>query len=529
MAQADSLSRSAYLSCLQPELLTGNQLGLEREALRTTAAGQVATTPHPRAIGDKLSHPEITVDFSEGLLEFVSRPHQQLDALLDEMQSLHNFVARSLHADEMLWAMSMPPPACEQDIQIADFGRSASGLMKQVYRQGLAARYGKIMQIISGVHFNFSVDPRFIAEMQKASASALEEQDYRNQFYFRLIRGFDQHAWLLPYLFGASPIAARSSVAAELHWLKPLDEQYVHGEFATSLRMSDIGYQSPAQSELFISHKNIDAYVRELVLATRTPWPDYQKLGVRRGDDWVQLSGNILQIENEYYSAIRPKQIADRGQRPACALKNRGVSYIEVRLLDVDPFDSLGISPDTANFMQVFMMACLAWGENDGGRQQQGKHNRGMAIRHGRDPKLQLMRHLGPVSLRDWADECLDDCAVIAECLDQVDGDSRYSRAIRVQREKWSDTDKLPSQRVMNESAKEGYHSWASSLSRRYSHDFANAAMGQARLDELQATARQSLEQTAALEAEDSGDLSAYVADYFSSLCDQQLASLDND
>ncbi len=519
---ASELNKSC-LKGLDFGTLANNQTGLERETLRVLGEGRIASTPHPAAIGHKLTHPSITVDFSEGLLELVTAPHVQRQQMRDEAEELHRFVARNLPEGEYFWALSMPPPAQEQAIQIAEFGRSPSGLMKRVYRQGLATRYGKIMQIISGVHYNFSFDQHFIDHMHGLIGAELSAQECRNRLYFRLIRGFDRHAWLLPYLFGASPVAAKSSLARDTPWLRELDGEHVYGEFTTSLRMSDIGYQSPAQADLNISHRSLRDYVRELVLATRTPWPDYESRGVRDGEAWRQLNGNILQIENEYYSAIRPKQIVQRGERPACALFDRGVRYIEVRMLDVDPFEPSGIGSATAHFMEVFLLACLAWGREGEDSSQIDKTNQKLAIRYGRQTDLKLMRGASSIPLRAWADEFLDQCAAIAASLDAARGVSHASHAVDVQREKWRQPERLPSQRVLDESSGVGYRDWARQLSQTYTADFARAPMSPQRLKDFARLTEQSFAQLAALEAQDQVNFADYVQHYFDSLCGEHL------
>lgn len=517
---------SSCLKGLDFSTLSHNQSGLERETLRVTAQGEVASTRHPLGIGHKLTHPSITVDFSEGLLELVTAPHQGRGDMLIEALDLHRFVARHLPGGELMWAMSMPPPASEGQIQIADFGDSLSGRMKEVYRQGLASRYGKIMQIIAGVHFNFSFDPRFVAHMHGLIGQDLSPQECRNRLYFRLIRGFDRYAWVLPYLFGASPVAARSSLAQPQAWLKSLDEAHVYGEFATSLRMSDIGYQSPAQADLNISHRNLADYVRELVLATRTPWLEYERMGVRRGEDWIQLNGNVLQIENEYYSAIRPKQIAQRGERPACALFERGVSYIEVRMLDVDPFAPVGLAPETALFMEVFLLTCLALSEDGPDYTQIDKNNQKLAIRHGRCPDLRLMNGATSIGLRDWLDGFLDDCAAVAERLDALHGGSDYAAAVQRQRDKWTDPSLLPSQRVLEAAGDGAYFDWALQMSRQHTGRLAQAGLDLTVEHDLNTLVSRSFEQASALERQQSGDFAEYVDQYYRSLCGERLASL---
>ncbi len=518
--------RGDCLAGLDFSTLTQNRSGMEREMLRVDADGRVSRSDHPAGAGHKLTHPRITVDFSEGLLELVTQPHVRRQAMLDEMQELQAFVARQLPAGEFVWAPSMPPTARSADVRIAEFGRSQSGRMKQVYRQGLASRYGKIMQIIAGIHYNFSFDLRFIEHMHQLMGSHLSALECRNRLYFRLIRGFDRHAWLLPYLFGASPVAARSSLAMPTSWLLDLDEEHVYGEFATSLRMSDIGYQSPAQADLYISHRSLQDYVRELVLATRTPWPAYEQLGLREGDDWTQLNANILQIENEYYSAIRPKQITRRGERPACALHERGVSYIEVRMMDIDPFEPLGMSRSTADFLEVFLLACLAHGEEGADFNQADRNNQKLAIRYGRRESLKLMRGASSIRLRDWADEFLDECAQLAECLDKVHGGRAYADGVAAQRAKWAAPETLPSQRVLDAAGETGYAQWATEISRSHTRHFAQAPLDEAALARLQAEVAASFTANARLEQEQSGDLASYVAQYYQSLCGDSLAAL---
>jgi glutamate--cysteine ligase len=240
----------------------------------------------------------------------------------------------------------------------------------------------------------------------------------------------------------------------------------------------------------------------------------------------VQLNANILQIENEYYSAIRPKQIVGRGERPACALNARGVRYIEVRLLDVDPFEPLGLSLDTARFMEVFLLVCLAQGREGKDAVAADKNNQNLAIRYGRKADLKLMRGADSILLRAWADEFLDDCALVAERLDAVPGNQGYSRAVSCQRRKLQDPALLPSARVLDESAAGGYDAWAKDLSQRYTANFAAANMPPDRLAALQSSVTASFAEVAALESEPAGDFADYVRSYFDSLCDEKLAAL---
>src|SRR5665647_342955 len=217
------------LHSLPRSVLAGLQRGIEKESLRVRPDGTLAATPHPRALGSALTHPHITTDFSEAQLELITGVHSTVAACLDELAHIHQFVYRHI-GDELLWCGSMP---CnlpdEQAIPIARFGQSNVGRAKTLYRTGLAHRYGRRMQLISGLHYNFSL-PEHSWPMA----------DFRDadEGYFALIRNFRRHAWLLLYLFGASPAVCASFVEGRSHELQELAPGTLYLPYATSLRMS---------------------------------------------------------------------------------------------------------------------------------------------------------------------------------------------------------------------------------------------------------------------------------------------------
>ena len=177
------------------------------------------------------------------------------------------------------------------------------------------------MQTISGIHYNFSLP-----------------EPLSNDAYFALIRNFRRHSWLLLYLFGASPAVCASFVADRAHELERLSEDTFYLPYATSLRMGRLGYQSEAQSSLAVSYNSLESYAASLQDALTKPYPAYEAIGIRDGDDYRQLATSLLQIENEFYGTIRPKRVIRPGERPLHALRERGVEYVEVRLMDLDPF-----------------------------------------------------------------------------------------------------------------------------------------------------------------------------------------------
>jgi len=332
--------------------------GIERECLRVTDEGRLAQTPHPEALGSALTNEQITTDYSESLLEFITPALADPAQVLENLDEIHRFVYTKL-GSEYLWSPSMPCalPA-EEDIPIAEYGSSNIGKLKHVYRKGLALRYGRTMQCIAGIHYNFSLPEALWPLLRASEGSAEEARDYQSSAYIALIRNFRRYSWLLMYLFGASPTLDKGFLRGRPHQLEELDAETLFLPYATSLRMSDLGYQSNAQAGLTPCYNNLASYTDSLRKAVGTPYPPYVEVGTHVDGEWVQLNTNILQIENEYYSNIRPKRVTYTGERPIQALTSRGVQYVEVRCLDINPFLPVGIDLTEARFLDAFLLFC---------------------------------------------------------------------------------------------------------------------------------------------------------------------------
>ena len=283
-------------------VLRGGRKGVEKESLRVTPAGDIVQTPHPAALGAPLTNEHITTDFSESLIELVTPPFGETWELLQYLCDIHQFVYRHLD-DELLWATSMPCAlAGDASIPLAQFGTSNVGRMKTIYRHGLGVRYGRIMQAISGVHFNYSFSPRLWGVLSDINQSKLPGQSFVSEQYFGVLRNYRRYGWLVLYLFGTSPAVSKSFFAGREISLAALDADTVYEPFGTSLRMSDIGYRNKNQATVSVSVNSLDEYVRDLSRAIGTPYPPYEEIGVKVDGEYRQLNANILQIENEYYS-----------------------------------------------------------------------------------------------------------------------------------------------------------------------------------------------------------------------------------
>jgi glutamate--cysteine ligase len=390
------------LRALAPGALGSLRRGIEKESLRVRPDGALAQTPHPAGLGSALTHPHVTTDFSESQLELITGVHAGAEACLEELTQIHQVVYRNI-GDEVLWCASMPCGLPADDaIPIASFGSSNVGRAKTVYRTGLAHRYGRRMQAISGIHYNFSMP------------------GISNDGYFALIRNFRRHSWLLLYLFGASPAVCTSFVKGRAHELQELKSGTLYLPYATSLRMGRLGYQSEAQARLAVSYNSLESYAASLQDALTRPYPPYEAIGIREGDDYRQLATSLLQIENEFYGTIRPKRVLRSGERPLHALRERGVEYVEVRMMDLNPFCPIGIEAGTMRFLDVFLLHCLLCDSPPDTPPELDAMARNLlrASGRGREPGLRLERGSQEVALSEWGGQVLAECEPIAAALD---------------------------------------------------------------------------------------------------------------
>jgi glutamate--cysteine ligase len=434
----------ARLRALPPAMLRALNRGIEKESLRVEPDGVLALTPHPRALGSPLTHPHITTDFSESLIELITGVHTDVGSCLEELERIHQFVYRKI-GDELLWAGSMP--CClpnEQQIPIARYGTSNVAQAKTVYRVGLTHRYGKRMQMIAGLHYNWSLP---------AAAWKLPGFGDPSTGYFALIRNFRRHGWLLMLLFGASPAVCSTFVEGRQHGLKPFGPGTMALPHATSLRMGRLGYLSDAQEKLLVSYNSLASYTASLYDAMTQPYPAYEKIGIRDGNGYRQLATSLLQIENEFYSTIRPKRVIDPGERPLHALRERGVEYVEVRAMDLDPFSPIGITAQTVRFLDIFLLHCLLTDSapDTPAEIETMNRNKQRVAARGREPGLQLERGAQSVGLREWGDEVLRECEPIADALDAANGGSAHRDALAAAAAALENPDSLPSARELAE------------------------------------------------------------------------------
>lgn len=519
------------VSAGQQQLLAGGLKGLEKESLRVTADARIATSPHPLALGSALTHPYITTDYSEALIELITPPSAEPEATLGYLMDLHRFAYQHL-GEEILWPVSMP---CEisgdHSIPIARYGSSNIGRMKYVYRLGLAWRYGRAMQAIAGVHFNYSINEDLWEVWHELQGRPGSLMHFRSEEYLGLIRNVKRFGWIILYLFGASPALAKSffSGREDLGRRFPaFDDATLYRPYATSLRMSDIGYRNDSQSELDISCNSLDEYVRSLAQAVNTHYPPYEKIGIKVDGEYRQLNANILQISNEFYSPIRPKQITESGERPIAALGRRGIHYVELRSVDLGGHHPAGVSLEQLRFLELFLLYCFLRESPpvEGAEKADIAANSFGVACCGRTPDFTLRRAGKDVLLRDWAGEILADIAVIADVLDASRPDRAYGASVDLLRPAVVDPDATPSAQILREmrARHETFIEHGLRLGLDHARRFREEPVTAPRQEEFQRQAAASLEQQRQMEAGDRVGFDEYLRQYFAqSLLDDAL------
>ena len=499
---------------------SGRRVGIEKESLRVDRAGYISQRAHPAELGSALTNSQITTDFSEALLEFVTPAYCGVREVFRNLRHLHQFTYPRI-GNEVLWATSMPCMVTgDRSIPIARYGDSNVGTMKHVYRLGLSHRYGSVMQIISGVHFNFSLPRTFWAAYREIEGRREERlRTVSSDGYFALVRNFHRHGWLVSLLFGSSPAICRSFLGSAPHAFSEMGRGTLYEPFATSLRMSDIGYKNSSQRQLGVSYDSTDDYIRTLHDATVARYAPYDEIGVVVDGEHRQLNANLLQIENEYYSFVRPKQVARSGEKPTVALERRGVRYVEIRALDVDPFSPIGIDEDTMRFMEAFLIHCMLEPSPVISAQEQDAidENQRLVAMRGRDPALRLRRDGANVHVLDWAREIVGALSEIAEALDAPSRSNRYARAVESCLATLHDPGLLPSARVLDElrTRSEAFFEFAMRKSEEHRTTLLSRSLPAGREAALESRAEASLRAQREVESADCLSFTEYLEHYF--------------
>ena len=302
-------------------LFQQGSFGIEKESQRVHADGSIVTSLHPKAFGNRRFHPYIQTDFAESQLELVTPPMTKLEDTLRWLSAIHEVTLRTLPEDEFIFPFSMPaglPP--EEHIKVAQLDNQED----VAYREHLVQSYGKYKQMVSGIHYNFQIDPKLIDALFHAQNETQSAVDFQNDFYLKIAKNFLRYQWILLYLFSATP-TVEEKYFRDNSPLKP--HQYVR-----SLRSGKYGYVN--DPKIHVSYDSLQEYVETL-------------------EHWVK-SGDLI-AEKEFYSSVRL-----RGAKKARDLLQKGIQYLEFRLFDLNPFAPYGMELTDAKFIHYFILL-MAW------------------------------------------------------------------------------------------------------------------------------------------------------------------------
>ncbi len=483
--------------------------GIEKESLRVSKNNTISSADHPASLGSALTNKFITTDFSEALLELITPTHSSVEDALKNLDEICKFVVEE--TTETIWPSSIPCKIEKEDsIRLADYGTSNSGLLKTLYRSGLSYRYGSMMQTVSGIHYNFSFSDAFFENLRGEE----DLQTFKNKSYLSLIRNFRRNAWMILYLFGSSPVVPKTFITDRKNFLQELNEEDLFLEYATCLRMSELGYMSKAQDNLYIAYNNIEEYLKDLRNALTREHKRYAEVGVIKDGKRIQINTSIIQIENEYYSSIRPKRVTPAGERPINILKNEGIDYVEIRALDNNSFLQSGIDEDTSYFLEAYLIGCF-FGEDRKSTQDEIKEllvNWENVVKEGRNPDLKLLKNKEKITVKDSGMRVIDSLREIFEQMppEMSDYVEKVLKSLDKQEEKLNDASLTPSGLIIEE-LKNGNKTWEE-LNLELAKKHANSLMSlENDLNYLSEEAKRSLEKFKKLDKHQEEEFEVYL------------------
>ena len=509
----NNLKRNLELLGKHHSALRDVNIGLERETLRVNAqTGRISQEDHPEAIGSALTHSNITTDFAESMLEFVTEPADSPEKALADLNKIQRFTVSKLN-NEVLWPNSMPPfIESEDEIVIGKYGSSNDGKMKSLYRKGLSLRYGKMMQVISGIHYNFSLKDHFFKAFQDVLNDEQSLTSFKTDRYLHACRNVSRFGFVIPYLLGASPVMDKSFLKGKENQFASLNATDSYLPQGESLRLSDIGYGNN-KCHFDVSFNNITDFTKNIQFAISTPCNIFSQIPVIENGEYNQINNHILQIENEYYASIRPKQIMRKGENFLTALNKRGIEYIELRSIDINPLIAEGISIEAMRFLQLFLTASILT-DAPSLSQKEYEHNQKnlkVVAKTGIDLTQSFIVNNEEMSLKEALNSVMDWLTPIAELLGE-----NYQSALNFMQACIDDPSKLPSEQVLKEMSErnEPYQTFflnrAQSL---YCKD--NDQLPAEFLDEFNKRIKESLEKQKEIENQPQIPFAEFLENYF--------------
>lgn len=374
-------------------IVKGN-FGLEKENVRVDKDGHLALTPHPELLGDKNTHPYITTDFSESQIEMITPPLKSLDETYYFMENIHDIVSESI-GEELLWPQSIPPALPEESqIPIARYDNSEKGVEAQQYREMLAKKYGKKKQLISGIHYNFSFEDDFLIDLKETLGDKRSFREFKDDVYLKMSRNLLRYNWLLVYVFGASIGSHESySKTCNSYMVRSAKETF-YFPYATSFRNGPCGYKN--LKEYMVSYNSLNEYTTD----------------IRKLIGTKEISG-----AKEYYSPVRLKVLGEGDILEN--LDNKGVSYLELRFVDLNPFKKIGIERETLYFLHLFLIYTLITDDRHYSEEakKEDEFNTILVSTTGRKKGTLLRRQGEKIDIVEWKRELFSEIRQVLELV----------------------------------------------------------------------------------------------------------------
>ena len=445
MNNTNDLYNLNVLKALTPDDILAGGIGIEREGLRVMRNGELALTPHPEIFEPKLTNPFITTDFSESQIEIVTPTGASPTETYNMLSALTTAVHHHLREGELYWPQSVPGIVPDDTIiPIADYGEGEDAKKAMAYREGLAKRYGKKKQLISGIHFNFSFSDDTLKKLWEPHRGEMDFKDYKDGVYLKIVRNYLRYRWFVIYLMSASVGADDSFTATCLSSLSRADG---HGasywQYGVSLRNSDCGY------------KNINPL-----------FPRYDSVAHFTSDIRAYIKGGLLSEAKELYTQIRmkSKDVANLLD----SLEQDGIQYVEMRTIDLNPFDPCGIAENDIAFMRLLMVYLFITPETPYDNWQiEGLTNENSVSTRGLDPGLGLQRDGVSINFFSWAKQIIRELQFINRELNLGCADIIKEAACRIDY-----PNRTYAHRLMDLIANKGYINSHLELAEAYHADF---------------------------------------------------------
>lgn len=341
-----------------PKILKKIYKGIEREGLRINNKGKMSKKNYPKKMGYSLTNEWITTDFSENLLEIITPKTNNNKYLLNFLNDTHKYIIKNIKK-ELIWPFSIPCKISNNTkIKLAKYGKSNIGLKKTLYRKGLQKRYGTLMNMVSGIHYNFSLPKKLLNIWIKKKIIKNKSEGYLN-----IIRNYYRFGWIIPYLFGSSPAIPKKYIKNEKIKFKNFKKKYdmIFLPWSTSLRLGQSFInKNNINKKNKIKFNSLKSYIKNLKKLLNTPCKNFKKIGLKNKKNILQqINTNILQMESELYTQIRPKRNTKKNNNLLKNLKKKGIEYIEIRSLDINPFSSIGINKKQILILDIFLIWCF--------------------------------------------------------------------------------------------------------------------------------------------------------------------------